>query len=69
MTVTFVNDDESVPHNFHVTGPGGLNVKTDIFTGADGGSRTVTFTIAQPGEYTFVCDVHPAQMTGRLVAR
>lgn len=69
VAVTFVNEDESVPHNFHVTGPGGLDAKTEIFTGADGGSRTLTFTIAQPGEYTFVCDVHPSQMVGRLVAR
>ncbi|MGE3073931.1 MAG: cupredoxin domain-containing protein [Dehalococcoidia bacterium] len=69
VTVTFVNDDGATPHNFHVSGPGGFEAKTEIFTEDDGGSRELTFTPAQPGEYTFVCDVHPNQMKGTIVAR
>lgn len=69
VTVTFVNDDGATPHNFHVSGPGGFDAKTEIFTEDDGGSRELTFTLDQPGEYTFVCDVHPNQMTGTIVAR
>lgn len=69
ITVTFVNADGATPHNFHVTGPGGFDAKTEIFTEDDGGSRKLTFTLAQPGEYTFVCDVHPNLMTGTILAR
>lgn len=69
VTVTLVNDDGATPHNFHVSGPGGFDAKTEIFTEDDGGSRELTFTLAEPGEYTFVCDVHPNQMKGTIVAR
>lgn len=68
-TVTFVNNDGATPHNLHVSGPGGLDAKTEIFAEDDGGSRKLTFTLAQPGEYTFVCDVHPNQMKGTIIAR
>lgn len=69
ITVTFVNSDGATPHNLHVSGPGGFDAKTEIFTQNDGGSRELTFTLAQPGEYAFVCDVHPNQMKGTIVAR
>ncbi len=59
-----MNDDCATPHNFHVSGPGGFDAKTAIFTEADGGSRKLTFTLDQPSDYTFVCDVHPSQMKG-----
>jgi plastocyanin len=52
--------DHSTMHNFHLTGPGGLNqTTTEAFVG------TVTWTVnLQDGRYTFVCDPHPTQMRG-----
>jgi plastocyanin len=69
VTLTFINNDDDVPHNFHLSGPGGVDVKTEIFPGSDGRSRTLSFTLAQAGTYTFACDVHPAQMQGTLTAQ
>jgi plastocyanin len=52
--------DHSTMHNFHLTGPGGVNqTTTEAFVG------TVTWTVnLQDGRYTFVCDPHPTQMRG-----
>jgi plastocyanin len=68
VTLTFVNNDDAVPHNFHLSGSGGIDAKTDIFPGSDGRSRTLRFTLDRPGTYTFVCDVHRGQMSGTLTA-
>lgn len=67
VSIRFVNEDDAIPHSLHISGAGGFDVTTEIFAGADGRSRTLSFTVPAPGEYTFVCDVHPAQMTGTLV--
>jgi plastocyanin len=57
ITVT----DNSVDHNFHLTGPG-VNVATDIeFVGTM--TWTLTFT---DGIYRFVCDPHVDVMNGRF---
>ncbi len=49
-------DDMASNHNFHLTGPGDVDVSTDV-----GGEGTETFEIeVQPGSYSFVCDVHPS---------
>ncbi|WP_322795353.1 cupredoxin domain-containing protein [Tepidiforma sp.] len=69
VQVRFVNSDGETPHNFHISGPGGFDAKTPIFKQSDGGSRELTFTLTTPGEYTFVCDVHPNQMKGKIIAR
>jgi uncharacterized repeat protein (TIGR01451 family) len=59
-TYTIHVDDNSNIHNFHLSGPGGVNQATGIaFTGSV--DWTVTLT---EGLYTFVCDAHPAQMQG-----
>jgi len=42
----------------------GNDIKTDLLPG--GQSATLNFTIAQPGDYTFICDVHPVEMKGTL---
>ena len=61
-TYTLKVDDQASSHNFHLTGPGGVDVKTDI-----GGTGEKTFTVKlEPGTYTFVCDAHPTSMTGTL---
>ena len=57
---TIAVNDQSDEHNFHLTGPGGVDVSTDVSaTGEE------TFDVElEAGEYTFVCDPHASQMTG-----
>ncbi|NUT57217.1 MAG: hypothetical protein HOQ03_14730 [Thermoleophilia bacterium] len=57
---TLVVDDQSSAHNFHLTGPGGVDVSTDV---SAEGERTFQITL-EPGEYTFVCDPHASSMKG-----
>jgi plastocyanin len=52
--------DLSNIHNFHLTGPGGVNKKTGV--GAQG---TFTWTVTlKKGTYKFICDPHAAIMKG-----
>lgn len=65
FTVTLVNDD-SVPHNFAVyTEEGGEVIVTGDIIEA-GETVEVDVPALDAGEYFFVCDVHPAEMTGTL---
>jgi plastocyanin len=57
---TLVVDDKSSSHNFHLTGPGGIDVATDV--DAEGEESFELELVA--GEYTFVCDPHASQMNG-----
>jgi plastocyanin len=57
---TLVVNDQSPEHNFHLTGPGGVDVATDV---SAEGEESFDVTL-EPGEYTFVCDPHAAQMNG-----
>ena len=57
---TVVVDDQSSEHNFHLTGPGGVDVSTDV---SAEGEESFDVTL-QAGEYTFVCDPHASQMNG-----
>ena len=59
-TFTLTVDDKSDEHNFHLQGPGGVDVATEVE-----GVGTKTFTVPLvDGKYTFVCDAHPARMKG-----
>lgn len=58
--VTFV--DESTMHNFHMTGPGGVDIATDV-AGSD--TSTVEVTL-EAGTYEYLCDPHPSSMAGAL---
>ena len=61
----FVINDQSSMHNWHITGPGGVNKKTQIaFTG----TKRFTLTLSA-GRYTIKCDVHPTQMLTHLRVR
>jgi plastocyanin len=60
-TYTITVTDQADIHDFHLFGPG-VNQATDI-TGTGTTTWTVTFT---DGTYTYVCDAHPAQMTGKF---
>ncbi|HWL32848.1 MAG TPA: plastocyanin/azurin family copper-binding protein [Gaiellaceae bacterium] len=57
---TIAVNDQSSEHNFHLTGPGGVDVATDV---SDEGEESFDVTL-EPGEYTFVCDPHASQMNG-----
>ena len=55
-------DDKSSAHNFHLTGPGDVEVSTEV-----GESGTETFEVElQSGTYSFVCDPHASSMNGTL---
>jgi plastocyanin len=59
ITVT----DNSIEHNFHLSGPG-VDQKTDV-EAMGAVNWTVTIT---DGTYTFVCDAHPTLMKGSFTA-
>jgi plastocyanin len=59
-TYTIEVDDQSDIHNFHLSGPGGVDVATEVGeTGTT--SWQVTF---EAGSYHFQCDPHASQMNG-----
>jgi plastocyanin len=62
---TLVVTDRSGEHNFHLKGPGRVNVKTGVaFTG------TKTFAIkVVKGKYSFVCDPHASTMKGSFTIK
>jgi plastocyanin len=62
VRVTFENR-ASVPHNLTFQAP--ISVATETVV-APGTSETVEFTAPAPGEYAFVCTLHPG-MGGRLI--
>jgi plastocyanin len=56
----FKISDKSSIHNFHLTGPGGLNKKTSV-----GGTGSSTWKLTlKKGTYKFVCDPHASLMKG-----
>ena len=57
---TIVVNDQSDQHNFHLTGPGGVDVQTDV---GSTGEESLDVEL-EAGEYTFVCDPHASQMNG-----
>ncbi len=66
FTVTLVNND-TVPHNFSVyTEEGGEAIVTGEIIDA-GATVEVEVPTLEAGEYFFVCDLHPAEMTGAIV--
>jgi plastocyanin len=66
FTITFTNL-ESQPHNVAVdTEEGGDEIVTgEVITGPDA-ETTITVPALEPGEYYFMCDVHP-EMNGTIV--
>jgi plastocyanin len=57
---TLVVDDQSSAHNFHLTGPGDVDVSTDV---SAEGEQSFEVKLV-PGEYKFVCDPHASTMNG-----
>lgn len=70
ITIEFDNQDDAIPHNFHVfkgTGPSGESVD---LTEVTAGPVVQTLTVQlDPGTYFYHCDVHPNQMKGTLVVQ
>ena len=57
---TFVVKDVAKTHNFHLTGPGGVNKKTPVK-----GKGTYTWHVTlKKGTYRYVCDPHKTIMKG-----
>jgi hypothetical protein len=53
-------DDRASSHNFHLTGPGGVDVATSV-----AGEGAESFEVVlEAGEYTFLCDPHASSMRG-----
>jgi plastocyanin/mono/diheme cytochrome c family protein len=71
-TTVTVDNKGSALHNWEVLGPDGKVLKDD--SGKDiavkltngGESSNVTFTLSKTGVYKFQCQVHPADMVGKL---
>ena len=57
---TLVVNDQSSAHNFHLTGPGGVDVSTDV---SAEGEQTFEVPLVA-GEYKFQCDPHASSMNG-----
>jgi len=61
-TYTLTVDDQGTAHDFHFTGPGGVDIATDV-----SGTGKKSFTVdLQKGTYTFFCDPHSGSMKGTL---
>ena len=56
LTVEDLGDE----HNFHLTGPGGVDVATTV---EGTGTQTVDLNLVD-GKYEFICDAHPTRMHG-----
>ena len=60
---TIVVDDRSNMHNFHLMGPGGVDMATTV-----DGVGTVTWQVTLiAGTYTYQCDPHASFMNGSFV--
>ena len=64
ITITYDNQDDGISHNWNLKGVDGG--KTELERGPS--EQTATFTIDEPGEYEYICDVHPVQMKGTIEA-
>lgn len=66
VTLTLRNEGDLL-HDWHVLGVtnrDGTPITTALIE--HGQAVTVRFTIAQPGEFAFFCEVHPVEMRGKL---
>lgn len=62
---TFVIQDRSTTHNFHLKGPG-VDKKTSILFL---GTKTWANLTLKKGRYTYVCDPHKANMHGSFTVK
>ncbi|MFQ5382567.1 MAG: cupredoxin domain-containing protein [Dehalococcoidia bacterium] len=69
VSMSFENQG-AILHNLAIlTEPGGEPVaegaRGEFINGGEG--YTLTFTAPEPGEYTFICEIHPQQMVGKFI--
>ena len=64
-TYSLTVDDKSEEHNFHLQGPGGVDVSTEVEAI---GVKTFSVTLVD-GKYTFLCDPHPSADDGHVHRR
>ncbi len=64
--LTLDNRDPAIPHNVSIYRGDERVFEGEIFPGV--GTRDYIVPALEPGEYRFVCDVHPDTMVGTLVA-
>ena len=67
VTITYDNKDNAVPHNLHIQAGAAGDFETEIVSGPT--QQTLTFNITELGTYTFLCDLHPNEMTGTLIVQ
>ena len=71
FSITF-NNKGKTKHNLHFLDKVGGKTLADGAEGAiiDGGkSVTMRFTPATAGDYFFLCDLHPTEMTGKFIVK
>ena len=72
LTIVLHNEDGGIEHNvaLYTTeedgGPDDQIFNGELFAGVD--DKTYDVPALDPGEYIFICTVHPATMTGTLTA-
>jgi plastocyanin/heme-degrading monooxygenase HmoA len=71
FTVTLKNDGRAQHTLTFLTAQGGTALADGADTGLvpSGESQTISFTVAEPGEYFYFCLVHPTEMTGTFVVQ
>lgn len=71
FTIHFVNEDPvSVPHDVDIRAADGTTVIADQATIEGGKSVDYRYDALEPGEYRFICSLHPVpSMTGTLVVK
>lgn len=70
FTIVFINRDEGILHNVFITDANAQPVEMGDTTPFPG-VRTVVYNVAAlaPGEYPYICIVHPTIMVGTLTAK
>lgn len=64
VTFRFDNRDTAIAHNLHVAGAAGGDARTEVEPGPI--KQTLRVRFDQPGQFEYLCDVHPLQMRGTI---
>ena len=68
FTIDFQNNDPGIPHNVEIQDAAGAQLFVgEIFNGVD--KRLYAVPALNPGDYTFLCTVHPQTMRGTLTVQ
>lgn len=67
VTLTYRNEDDGVLHNIRIDSGADPEPVTEVVEGPV--TQELVFTLDEPGEVPYLCDIHPAQMRGTVTAR